>query len=477
MAVVHPAAASPSEVVLLNFSGSHGATPVAGLTFNAYDSKSKILYGTTSAGGDLTKCGGKGCGTVFELIPPATGNTNWTEKVLYEFQGGSDGNTPTGSVIFDKSGALYGTTSLGGGGACYHYSYKKSSSGDGYYWVKGAKLGCGTVFSLTPPARGKTVWTESVLHTFQGGTDGRKPPGNLIMDKTGALYGVTSQGGWGGCRYYSWCGYFEFKWGAYRPDVQYDPGLGTVFRLTPPVAGNTVWTEDVLYNFNGDFDGADPQASVTTSPDGGLYGTAVYGGIYHYGIVFKLLPSSSGAAGWNETILYSFGGTSANGTHPASADGIHPNGPLHLDDSTDGGLVGTTYSSFGRDTRGTVFKLKPPSAYSLPWEETVAHYFTGSGSFPLGGLNLDKTTDTFYTTTSDGGGAACKLGCGTVIALSPPLVGSGVGWRSTVLHKFGADKDGKHPVAGMVRDAAGNLYGTTSEGGTQGVGTVFMIIP
>jgi uncharacterized repeat protein (TIGR03803 family) len=464
MAVIHPAAASPSEVVLLNFAGSNGATPVASLTFNAYDSKSKILYGTTSAGGDLTKCGGKGCGTVFELIPPTAGNTNWTEQVLHEFQGGIEGATPTGSVIFDKSGALYGTTSAGGGGACYHYSYNKSSSG--YYWTKGEKLGCGTAFSLMPPTPGNTVWTELLMNTFQGGSDGRKPPGNLIMDKTGALYGVTSQGGGGTCEDKS-CAYFRQVAGSV-PEVQYNPGLGTIFRLKKALDRD--WKEEVIYTFYGSIDGEHPESSVQSSPDGGLYGTVAHGGPYGFGTVFKLMPSRSGAGRWHKTMFYDFGA--------ASDDGIYPIGPLHLDNSTDGGLVGTTYGSFGPDARGAVFKLTPHAGGLARWHETIAHYFTGSGSFPLGGLNLDKATDTYYTTTSGGGEGACDLGgCGTVIALSPPSVGSGVDWRSTVLHKFGSGKDGKHPVAGMVRDAAGNFYGTTSEGGTQGMGTVFMITP
>jgi uncharacterized repeat protein (TIGR03803 family) len=445
--------------VLLNFSGSNGTTPVASLTFNAYDSKSKILYGTTAAGGDLTKCGGKGCGTVFELIPPATGNTNWTEQVLHEFQGGSDGATPTGSVIFDKSGALYGTTSAGGGGACYHYSFESMRSEDAYYWKKGAKLGCGTVFSLTPPTRGNTVWTESILHRFKGGSDGRKPPGNLIMDKTGALYGVTSQGGGGTCDRSS-CAYFN-QVGGSAPELQYNPGLGTIFRLTAPAAGHTVWTEEVIYTFYGSIDGEHPESSVLSSPDGGLYGTVAHGGPYGFGTVFKLMPSSSGAGRWHKTMYYDFDGVSSV-----------PMGPLHLDDSTDGGLVGTTYGD-----HGTVFKLTPRAGGLAGWHETVAHYFTASASGPLGGLNLDKATDTYYTTTYSGGGSECNLGCGTVVSLSPPSVGSGTDWRSTVLHKFGAGTDGKHPAAGMVRDAAGNLYGTTSEGGTQGMGTVFMIIP
>jgi uncharacterized repeat protein (TIGR03803 family) len=288
------------------------------------------------------------------------------------------------------------------------------------------------------------------------------------MDKTGTLYGVTSQGGGGKCDENS-CAYVDDFGSA--PRDAYNPGLGTVFSLTPPVAGHTAWTEQVVYSFAGNLVGVGPASSLLSSPDGGLYGTTARGGAAGRGTVFKLMPSGSGAGRWHRTMFYEFG-------RDSERDGISPMGPLHLDDSTDGGLVGTTYTSFGPDDRGAIFKLKPPSSGFGDWQETIAHYFTGSASFPLGGLNLDKATDTYYTTTSGGGEGACDLGgCGTVVALSPPSVGSGVDWRSTVLHTFGSGKDGKHPVAGMVRDAAGNFYGTTSEGGTQGMGTVFMITP
>jgi uncharacterized repeat protein (TIGR03803 family) len=467
MAVADPAAASPSEVVLLSFSGSNGSTPVASPTFDPYNSTSKMLYGTTSAGGDLTKCDGKGCGTVFELIPPATGKTNWTEKVLYEFQGGTDGAAPTGSVIFDKSGVIYGTTSAGGVGKCFNYDFHHPSSGS-YHWTRGKKLGCGTVFSLTPPARGKTVWTKTILHKFEGGSDGRQPPGNLMMDKTGALYGVTSGGGGGTCYLLS-CGYFAFNSGFPYPMLQFNTGPGAVFRLTPPAAGHKVWTEELLYSFQSYPDGTNPTPGVQSSDDGGLYGTTVNGGKEGAGTVYKLTPSSSGGAPWKETILYSFG--------KASTDGIHPNGPLHLDAGTDGGLVGTTSNSSDVKGYGTVFKLKPPSSGSSTWRETIAYDFSKSAGFPSGGLNLDKATDTYYTTTSGGGEGECQLGCGTVVSLSPPSADSDIGWKSVVLHKFGVGTDGKDPVAGMVRDAAGNLYGTTSAGGTKGMGTVFKITP
>jgi uncharacterized repeat protein (TIGR03803 family) len=121
----------------------------------------------------LTRSGGQQ-GTVFKLTPPAKGQTAWTEAVLYNFCSPldcSDGLQPYSSLIADKQGALYGTTQSGG-----------SFFG-------------GTVFKLTPPAKGQTAWAETVLYSFKGGSDGQEPSAGLIADNQGALYGTTIGGG------------------------------------------------------------------------------------------------------------------------------------------------------------------------------------------------------------------------------------------------------------------------------------------
>ena len=179
-----PVAAAAQETVLYRFKGgADGNTPVAGLIMDA----NGTFYGTTFAGGggSITGC----CGTVFELTPPGAGETLWTEKVLYRFKGGADGDTPVAGLIMDANGALYGTTSNGGGGSCTG--------------------GCGTVFELTPPGAGETLWTEKVLYRFKGGADGDTPVAGLITDANGAFYGTTYGGG-GGCT--AGCGtVFELK--------------------------------------------------------------------------------------------------------------------------------------------------------------------------------------------------------------------------------------------------------------------------
>src|SRR5664279_570642 len=158
--------AAAQEQVLHNFNnnGTDGTFPQAGLIVDGAGN----LYGTTSEGGTYISCSG-GCGTVFELTPNGSGG--WTETVLHNFNSnGTDGANPYAGLIFDAAGNLYGTTTTGG------------STGTGY----------GTVFELTPAAGG--TWTEQVLYSFRGGTDGTWPYAGLIFDAAGNLYGTTPNG-------------------------------------------------------------------------------------------------------------------------------------------------------------------------------------------------------------------------------------------------------------------------------------------
>ena len=215
----------------------------AGLIF---DQKGN-LYGATVGGG----AGGNG--TVYKLTPKADGS--WTESILYNFTGGTDGVVPYASLIFDEKGNLYGTTTLGGAG------------------------GNGTVYRLTPKADGS--WTESILYNFTGFTDGGNPYASLVFDQKGNLYGATAGGGAG--------------------------GSGTVYKLTPKADGS--WTESVLYSFLGGEDGADPIARLIMDPAGNLYGTTIYGGgrgdcsAGECGVVFELMPNADGT--WSESVLHS----------------------------------------------------------------------------------------------------------------------------------------------------------------------------
>jgi hypothetical protein len=156
------------------------------------------------------------------------------ETVLYSFTGGSDGATPFAGLISDDNGALYSTTYNGGGsGNCF--------------------LGCGTVFKLTPPSKGQTAWTETVLYRFTGGSDGAAPLAGLIADESGALYGTALLGG--------------------NSNARYPNGAGTVFKLTPPGTSHTAWTETVLYSFCSQpscSDGYEPLAGLIADKQGAL---------------------------------------------------------------------------------------------------------------------------------------------------------------------------------------------------------------
>ncbi len=239
------------------------------------------LYGTTANGGNRN-CGG-GCGTVFELSPNGSG---WTGTLLYSFTGGSDGQNPVGPLAMDSAGNLYGATAIGG-------------TGGGY----------GTVFKLTNSGSG---WTQTVLYSFQNGNDGEYPAGGVVLDQSGNLYGATPYGG--------------------------ENRGGTVYELTP--SGGD-YTFNVLYGLSG---GGGPYSSLTIDNDGNLYGTTFYDGAHGAGSVFKLTQSNGN---WTLTDLYDF---------MDENDGGMPRGSVALDAS--GNIFGTT-SSGGNDQQGVVFEITP----------------------------------------------------------------------------------------------------------------------
>jgi uncharacterized repeat protein (TIGR03803 family) len=268
-----------TETVLHSFvtNANDGSVPETGVIFDAKGN----LYGTTVAGGPL------GWGTVFELTP--SGDGHWSEHIVYAFQGGDDGRQPDSGLIFDGAGNLYGTTSRGGAS------------------------GVGAVFKLTPNEEGG-VWTESVLHSFNG-MDGSAPFAGVIFDAQGNLYGTTAQGG-------------PHFW-------------GTAFKLAPTASGS--WKESVLHGFNFN-DGAGPSASLIFDSVGNLYGTTSFGGRTRQGTVFKLTPTSNGQ--WLKVEVHSFR------NHPGS----FPYSGLVFDG--DGNLYGTTNGDLFH-TVGSVFEITP----------------------------------------------------------------------------------------------------------------------
>jgi uncharacterized repeat protein (TIGR03803 family) len=286
------------ETVLYDFAGgSDGKLPDGfgggALVFD----QAGNLYGTTANGGG-TGCD-YGCGTVYELSRSGSG---WTESVLYRFTGGSDGAVPTSTLVFDQAGNLYGTAAVGGLSGCNFSVYR----------------GCGTVFKLLPSGSG---WTESVLYSFTGASDGGLPAGGLIFGPTGDLYGTTVEGGAG--------------------------GGGTVFHLTP-LNGN--WTLETLHSFSGT---GGSSAALAMDGAGNLYGTTGGDGVYEQGNVFKLAPSGGG---WTYTSLHDFC------SEPRCTDGAASQSNVIFD--SNGNLYGTalyggaiTNSEFFNN--GVVWEITP----------------------------------------------------------------------------------------------------------------------
>jgi uncharacterized repeat protein (TIGR03803 family) len=345
-------------------------------------------------------------GIVFKL------DTTGKEAVLYSFEGGADGAHPRAGLVQDSEGNLYGTTFEGGAGPCHQQSPNSRGA---------TPTTCGTVFKVD------SFGKESILHSFTGEPDGANPSAGLAMDAIGGLYGTTSYGG--------------------------TLGFGTVFKL------DTSGKESVLHSFTS-WDGAIPLAGLIQDAEGNLYGTTFRGGTSNLGTVFKLDTTDT------ETVLYSFtGGT----------DGAHPSAGL-VRDAT-GNLYGTTVagaelcfiigytpptpSTF--EYCGIVFKLDPVG------KETLLHKFTGppDGAIPHAGLIVDAAGN-LYGTTYEGGTGGCFiaagygpefLGCGSVFKLDPTGM-------ETLLYSFpGASGSNWGPTSSLTLDAAGNLYGTTSQGG------------
>ncbi len=264
-----------------------------------------------------------------------------------------------------------------------------------------------------------------VLHAFGGqqAPAGDRPYGYVIPDRVGNVYGTTSDGGGGG---------------------QFNFPFGVIYKL------DRNGKETVLHKFNGGpTDGEIPWAGLVADPVGNLYGTTSGGGSLNFGSVFKLSNTGS------ERLLYSFHGN----------DGAIPLAALVIDAA--GNLYGTTTGCGASglncgDQFGKVFKIDQSG------KETVLHTFTktnGGGEFPQSGLIRDAAGNLYGTTQASGG-----VGHGTVYKLD-------TAGRETVLHTF-MGPEGKWPQFGsLIADASGNLYGVTNNGGKSNVGVVFKLAP
>jgi uncharacterized repeat protein (TIGR03803 family) len=296
---------------------------------------------------------------------------------LYGFNSLGDGSNPFSGVILARNGNLFGVTPLGGG------------------------FGIGTIYEVTPSG------SETILYSFMNRTGGGSPQGNLVADKSGDLYGAACTNG------------------AFNN--------GSIFRLSP----TNVYK--VIHNFRGKADGSCPTGSMVMDKLGNLYGTAVRGGKFNAGTVFRLTPAGQ------ITVLYHFTGGN---------DGLNPQGGLAL--TTIGNIYGTTLNG-GTFGLGTVFEISHTGSQSVLWN------FSGGADSrsPNGGLVFHGGA--VYGTTATGGTG----GAGIVFAAHPHSL--------AVVYSFTGFADGGNPPAGIVFDRQGNLYGTTSGGGANFQGTVFKV--
>jgi uncharacterized repeat protein (TIGR03803 family) len=406
-----------------------------------------------------------------------------TLKVLHAFTGKADGATPHGSLIFDSAGNLYGVTAGGGSSTCTG--------------------GCGTAYELSPTTSGPWKVTPVFQFTHEAGSP---PVGNLLLNSSGDLIGVTntgsftqglvyelsrSKGSWQQSLSYIFNGpsdgglpsdglVADSKGNLYGVDILYGDdsacsgyGCGAAFELTPTSSG--FWLETTLHDFTGGADGAYPNAHLISDSAGNLYGTAPYGGnltgacpIPGCGVVFQLSRNSSGI--WTQTILYSFSGP----------DGASPFGSLAMDAA--GNLYGTTFyggkycPSAGC---GVVFKLAPNSDGT--WQQTMLHDFRFTdGAQPESGLVLDSAGNLYGTTSQGGISTSCGgNGCGVLFKLAPTASGP---WTFSRLHAFTGGLDGAQSSNVVVNTplifgSDGNLYGVAGTGGAHGDGIVFSIAP
>lgn len=389
-------------------------------------------------------------------------STTWaTAAERYISFNPSTGSVPYAGLIADAKGNLYGCLADGGtygNGSVFEIERATGATKILYSFPGGApgayptssllfdKLGnlygeaengggaadAGVIFELSPTANG---WTETVLHTFgDDSSDGGYPQAGLIFDASGNLYGTTRYGG--------------------------STDSGTIYELSPTSNG---WTETVLYSFTGGVigsnDGWQPVASLIFDKSGNLYGTTFAGGTLNDGTVFELKKTGNG---WAERVLYSFtGGT--DGQFPSAGLTLDSHGTLYGAAGAGGVQKGECYQFGGC---GAVFSLTAKSGGGV--EFTVLHEFQGTddGGYPEGTLIIDAAGDLIGTAYIEGSGNS-----GVVFALQPVQGG----WSETVLHAFQQTNDGANPAAGVIADHDGNLFGTTTGGGSSGAGSAYVI--
>jgi uncharacterized repeat protein (TIGR03803 family) len=328
------------------------------------------LFGVTLGGGDSND------GVVYEISPPSAKQGPWQFTRLYSFSGGADGQEPNDGLIEDASGGLLGITT-GGGTAGY-----------------------GTIFIMTPSKTDQTGYTKTTLYSFSGGSDGSSPYNGLTADGAGNFYGTTNTGG--------------------------TANAGTIYKLSPPANGGT-WTLTTLHEFVATDGTGTPNSALTVGANGILYGSAIAG----KGAVYAFDPA--GVNGGSLSVIYNFQGLN---------DGYGPYGGVSL--TASGDLVGTTFYA-GADAAGAIYQLTPTGS---KWHEKTVAYFDG--------VNCGES-DSKLMVAPNGKifGTAGQPGC--IFKLTPKP--SGNGYRLSVLN---ANTD--YPTGQLIADKHGNVFGVNQVG-------------
>jgi uncharacterized repeat protein (TIGR03803 family) len=436
----------------------------------------RIRRSSSAVGGSLRLV--KALSTALIVLTALTGANSMTHaqtaNIIYSFPGNGSGD---GGARPDAELLLDASGNL----------YGTTSSGGNN------RSNGGIAFELSPSGSGG--WSENVLFQFLEPL-GDEATSALVADGRGNLYGTTPAGG------------------AYRD--------GVVFQLAPKANG--VYQYRVLYSFTGGSDGSTPFSGVIVDKAGNLYGTTNLGGANFYGTIFEFARQPNGS--YVFSVLHDFAGAPSDGITPVGlifdkfgnifgatnnggagtngtvfelakgtngvwaysilysfefnftgASGGGPEAPPQFDKV--GNLYGTTVSggscSWSTYGCGIVYKLKRSSGTT--WTESVLYTFQGGsdGAFPQSQVAFDSAGNLYGTTSNGGGGSDCSYGCGTVFKVS---YSAGV-WRNTQLYAFQGQSsgDGSDPTAGLVIDSLNNLYGTTYAGGLYGYGTVFEVTP
>jgi len=346
--------------------------------------------------------------------------------------------------------------------------------------VQGGKSGGGTVFQITPSG------AHTVLYNFTGGADGGEPYKGVTLDAHGNLFGTAVTGGGGSC----------------------EGGCGVVFMLSN--SGGS-WNFSVIHTFTGGADGSGPGSPVSIDKNGNVYGTTPTGGANGMGVVYKLMSNATG--GWTLHVIHTFTGGVDGGGGSAGRLLIDAGGNLYgvctvggangfgtvykmfsiqgqwqlttlyaFKDQPDGALPygGVVFDKFGNlygttyyagaNDLGSVYKLTRNNG---TWTESVLYSFKGGtdGASPISSLVADAAGN-FYGTTSDGGAATCS--CGVIFKMTRGTTGK---WTESVVYRFPGTPNPGFAYNGMISDSAGNFYGATVHGGSGNDGAIYKFTP